>query len=137
MIDIVYYSKANPDITSQDISDILNTARKFNSKNNVTGCLLYHNEQFLQILEGKEEVVHQLLEAIKKDKRHSNVMVMAEDYKDERLFPEWSMAFHEFYSAETEEKINLKNIPSFELIVQKPTNAIGLFSTMAELMKMD
>ena len=86
MIELVYYSEASPNLTSEDISDILETARDFNSKNSITGCLLYHNSEFLQVLEGKKKIVLDLFTSIKKDKRHSSVTLIATDNINEKSF---------------------------------------------------
>jgi hypothetical protein len=36
---------------------MLKTSRKFNSQNNITGCLLFDNNEFMQILEGEEKTM--------------------------------------------------------------------------------
>ena len=98
MFELVYFSSANPDLTSTGIANILNTARNFNSENNISGCLIYSNNEFLQILEGDKEIVQDLFTRIKKDKRHRNVILLTENSKEERMFPKWDMAFHDFNS---------------------------------------
>ena len=64
MYEIVYCSTASRDLTSEDIADILKTAHEFNAKNNITGCLLYHNHEFLQILEDEKERIQDLYSLI-------------------------------------------------------------------------
>ncbi len=132
MIELVYYSVANPELTSVDIYNILNTARDYNSKNNITGCLLYHNKEFLQILEGEKQVILDLMEKIKKDKRHSNILFLAQENKTERMFSNWSMAFHEFGTNKIEKELFRNNIISFAEITKRPTHVIDLFLTMAK-----
>ena len=132
MIELVYYSEASPNLTSEDISDILETARDFNSKNSITGCLLYHNSEFLQVLEGKKKIVLDLFTSIKKDKRHSSVTLIATDNINEKKFSDWSMTYHEFNSNEQEEKLFRDNFVAFSEIASKPTEAIDLFWTMAK-----
>ena len=132
MIELVYYSQANNDLTAVDISNILKTARDFNSENQITGCLLYNNNEFLQILEGEKKVVMELFESIKKDKRHSNVMLLALDYKNDKMFDEWSMAFQEIDGTEQDKKIFSDNIAAFSEITDKPTQVIDLFWALAK-----
>ena len=132
MIELVYYSEANHDLSAIDISNILKTARDFNHENQITGCLLYNNNEFLQILEGEKKVVMDLFESIKKDKRHSNVMLLALDYKNDKMFDEWSMAFHEIDGSEQDKKIFSDNIAAFSEITDKPTQVIDLFWAMAK-----
>jgi hypothetical protein len=132
MTELVYFSEANHDLKSEDVSNILKTARDFNSINNITGCLLYHNNEFLQILEGEKETVLDLFTAIKKDIRHSNVILIAEDDKNKRMFSDWNMAFYEFGKDKSEEKKIVNNIVAFSEIAEKPTHVIDLFWTMAK-----
>lgn len=132
MIELVYYSKANSDLTSEDISNILATARKFNVENNITGCLLFHNNEFLQILEGEREVLMGLFASIEKDERHSNIMLLATEDKNERLFSDWSMAFYEFESNEIEKKLFVSGVQYFSDFYKNPTHVMDLFLTMAK-----
>uniref|UniRef100_UPI0040499369 BLUF domain-containing protein n=1 Tax=Fulvivirga sp. TaxID=1931237 RepID=UPI0040499369 len=113
MFELVYNSIGNPNLTAEDKTNILNTSRDFNSKNNITGCLLYHNNQFLQILEGDKKVVQDLYLSIKRDKRHSNVNLLVEGSKKERMFSGWSVAFQEFNSDGRAENSFLSNIIVF------------------------
>jgi hypothetical protein len=132
MIELIYHSEANHNLTPEDISNILKTARDFNFENNITGCLLYHNNEFLQIIEGEREIVQELFASIEKDKRHSSVSLLAKDGKNERMFSGWSMAFDEFNSPEAEKILFRKNIMAFSQLIDKPTHAIDLFLNMAE-----
>ena len=134
MIELVYYSQANADLSSEDVSKILKNSRQFNSENNITGCLLYYNNEFLQILEGEKKNVLDLFAVIKKDKRHSNVLVLGEAKKDKRIFSDWHMAFHKFDSHAEEENHFRSNIAAFSEMADKPTHVIDLFWTMAKHM---
>lgn len=93
MYTIVYVSTANLDLTAKDISNILETACNFNKKSGVSGCLIYHNHRFLQILEGDKTTVEELYLNIKKDTRHSDVTLLYNSFTRERTFSKWSMSF--------------------------------------------
>ncbi len=135
MYELIYRSQARQDLTANDISDILEKARKFNSKNQITGCLLYHNNEFIQILEGEKETLHKLYTSIEKDPRHINVILLAEAEKQDRIFPNWSMAYHEI---KTEDNININkllfvnNFITLSELIAKPTRATKLFWYMAK-----
>ena len=113
MTQLVYYSISNIELTSEVMTSILVSAREYNSKNNITGCLLFHNKVFLQLLEGDDEVVLNLYEAIKKDKRHSNITLLVKEIVQENMFPGWSMAFHEFNNNPSNINQFIKNIDFF------------------------
>lgn len=57
MFEFIYRSIAVPNISDAEINAMLKTSRKFNSENNITGCLLFHNNEFIQILEGEEKTM--------------------------------------------------------------------------------
>lgn len=135
MFELIYRSVAVDHITRTDITDILNTARDFNEKNNITGCLLYHNGEFVQILEGDKKTVQDLYANIEKDKRHMHVLLLAEDEKKERMFKNWSMAFHEFNPDDIEnikKTLFVDNFTSIAKFSEKPTYAIKLFWYIAK-----
>ena len=68
----VYYSISEEKVTEKLLSKILESSRINNLKRNITGCLLYNNKVFLQLLEGEKEDILELLDIIKKDDRHHN-----------------------------------------------------------------
>lgn len=95
MHSLVYYSIASPMLTEKDVDAILRKARDFNSVREITGCLLYFNDQFVQILEGQKSHILELYERIKHDKRHLNPTVIVETEIEDRVFPTWSMAYQQ------------------------------------------
>ena len=131
MFELVYCSVAQSNLTSQDIQDILETSKKFNSDNQITGCLLYHDHEFLQVLEGDQQVVQDLFISIKKDLRHFNVLLLAEGEKESRTFAKWSMAYLELNANEIQKHGFIKDLKAFSQLADKPTHAIDLFWTMA------
>jgi len=60
MFQLVYCSEAIENIEQNDIDAILETALGFNAENNITGCLLFHNGEFIQLLEGEKDIVLEL-----------------------------------------------------------------------------
>lgn len=90
---IVYYSTAVRPFSEQDLIDLLTVANNYNSKSGITGCLVYANNKFIQLLEGEREAVLSLFERIKRDPRHSDVTVTVEMTVNQKLFPDWGMAF--------------------------------------------
>ena len=93
MYELTYESVAKKGLPELDIDEILISSRSKNVENGITGCLVYYNRRFIQILEGNQNTVQKLYEKIKNDKRHEKVRVIAENAIDERTFPEWGMAY--------------------------------------------
>lgn len=71
--ELIYHSYADSNITNEQIDSIIKNSRENNSKNGITACLLYHNKQFVQLLEGEQEAIEHLYDNICKDSRHSQV----------------------------------------------------------------
>ncbi len=76
-----------------EISQILETARKNNSRASVTGALLFSADHFAQVLEGPQEAVETIFERIQHDTRHSDVTILESLTSEQRDFSEWSMAY--------------------------------------------
>ncbi len=76
-----------------DINRILAASRRNNSRESITGCLLFSEGCFAQVLEGSREAVERTFERIQTDDRHSDVIVLQVGPVEERDFPAWSMAF--------------------------------------------
>lgn len=92
---LVYFSEAADDLSYTDIKEILEVSRTHNAKAEITGLLIYKDGHFLQLLEGTEDKVRVTLERIRHDDRNYKVKVLIEGPTKQRLFPTWSMAFHD------------------------------------------
>ncbi|MES2565248.1 MAG: BLUF domain-containing protein [Bacteroidota bacterium] len=137
MFELIYRSKADIKIKSSDIVDILNTSKHWNSLHNITGCLLYYNHEFIQILEGNETEVKKLFSRIEKDKRHTDVTHIIENAKQARTFKNWSMAYHELKKSEIHDLNKQNFIDSFLTIAElaeKPTHVVKLFWVLSQKM---
>ncbi|MGE3611611.1 MAG: BLUF domain-containing protein [Bacteriovoracaceae bacterium] len=96
MYQLFYVSNVSKDFNPhEDIKKILSVAHKTNSEQGISGILLFHGGIFLQLLEGDKEKVEKLYLKIEQDRRHSNVIKLIATEGNQRLFPDWTMAFHE------------------------------------------
>ncbi len=75
-----------------EILQILGTARANNSRQSITGALLFNSGFFAQVLEGPRTSIERVFERIQQDPRHGEVTVLECGTAGERSFPEWSMA---------------------------------------------
>lgn len=90
---LFYVSTASQPRDSSTIQAILHTARRNNSRLDVTGCLLYSGRYFAQVLEGSDSVVPALAQRITLDPRHRGVLILMETHRPEREFGDWSMGY--------------------------------------------
>ncbi len=133
MYELIYRSTAISTLSDNDISDILEVSQKNNLENDITGCLLFYQNIFIQILEGDEHKVKELFEKIKIDKRHTNVILIAEAQKKEPIFPNWSMAYHKLNNKDSvlaNEFLFVNNLIVTSKLASKPTRVSRLFWKM-------
>ena len=106
LFELIYRSEANSNVSDDDLLNILSTARTFNGENDITGCLLYNEHNFAQILEGEFNMLNELYNRIRQDPRHHNVITLHMKEINERAYPDWTMAFK---SLEADDMKDIKN----------------------------
>ena len=92
MLQLTYISTATPGMNQAMVDEILETSRRNNHADAVTGLLLYDGYRFLQALEGEEAAVRRVYERVKADPRHRAVVQLSAAVVDARAFGDWSMA---------------------------------------------
>lgn len=88
-------ASTEPEMSDEMITDILETSRALNKKNEVTGLLMYRKLSFMQIFEGESEAVDDTILRILKDPRHKWITILYNKDIDERSFPDWTMAYRQ------------------------------------------
>jgi hypothetical protein len=100
LISLIYLSAATVPFSALELRELLTKSRENNSKLHITGMLLFKDGNFLQALEGEEKKVLALYEKIALDRRHQSLVVLWQGPCSERVFPDWSMGFHDLRSAD-------------------------------------
>ena len=88
---LTYTSLAAIDLVADDLEAIHRTARDINALEGVTGLLIFNGTNFLQIIEGAPNAIDDLVERLRRDRRHSGLEIRDEHEMEERSFPDWSM----------------------------------------------
>jgi len=91
MLSYLLYTSVSNIKNHEELDKILLTAVNFNKNKNITGILLFDETNFLQILEGEKEDIENLFDNIKKDKRHTEVLLKIRGTISNRNCPNWSM----------------------------------------------
>ena len=91
---ILYISTINKDYADR-LPDILTKFREMNSKNNITGLILYYDGNIIQCIEGIKENVHCLYNNICNDPRHFNIIKLIDEKITARNFLDWDLGFKE------------------------------------------
>jgi hypothetical protein len=73
------------------LDDIMATATRRNTRDEITGVLFYVDGHFLQIIEGEQNKISKLMSDIKQDARHKNITIHFDVPVEMRGFSDWSM----------------------------------------------
>jgi hypothetical protein len=90
---ILYLSTGTNWFSEDDLTGLLSVSVKNNTNNKVTGILLYHQGNFIQLLEGGEQSIRNTFNRISADNRHKDITIIANGQLQQRNFPEWAMGF--------------------------------------------
>lgn len=93
LYEIVYMSLACDAMSPDDLGALLDESRASNQAAGITGMLIYHEREFMQLLEGERAVIEALYERIEADARHQQVYRLWEGPIATRNFDDWTMAF--------------------------------------------
>lgn len=89
---LAYTSQRAPDVTDDDVVDgIVLPAMAKNRRLDITGCLWFGPDRFLQVIEGEEAVIRDLYEAIRIDTRHHSIDTLAAESITARNFERFNM----------------------------------------------
>ncbi|MEM5566822.1 BLUF domain-containing protein [Psychroserpens sp. AS72] len=127
---IIYQSKAQDNLDISEIDRMLLKAKRFNKENNITGCIVYHDNQFIQIIEGEKSDITNLYAKIKDDNRHFNVMTLSETATNETLWDDWSMAFYKFTGDQLRDQNNRMLLEVYFDSANKKQQSSEVFKTL-------
>ncbi len=88
---LLYVSEAVRPLSTAELGVLLQRTRQNNGEAGITGCLLYENERFMQMLEGERSAVLETFERIRDNALHARVRVVMQGPARRRVFTHWSM----------------------------------------------
>jgi adenylate cyclase len=89
---IKYISRFAKPLTPEEIDEIARVSAENNAKKDLTGALMASGGLFFQVVEGPKEAVDELWDALMRDPRHKDILLLrVEEGELPRLFPEWRM----------------------------------------------
>ncbi|QLD12103.1 BLUF domain-containing protein [Microbacterium oleivorans] len=93
LLSVLYTSNARAPFGDDELRDLLAQSRASNARKDLTGMLLYRGGRFVQVLEGPEQTVRDLLATIAADPRHADMRVLIEQPIGRREFSDWTMGY--------------------------------------------
>jgi len=97
---LIYTSQAKKKLSKRDLLDLLHDSRSYNKIDNISGILLHSDGYFLQVIEGKSDVIEHLVGRLLKDSRHIKFKIIFDCSVISRLFPSWTMSCADFDNPE-------------------------------------
>lgn len=92
LYNVVYCSRACASVDEVAVTRIIETARRHNQRHSITGLLVFGSGIFFQWLEGPRAQVLRLMDQLRADSRHRDVVPLSESEEvRERLFSDWAM----------------------------------------------
>ena len=88
---LTYTSLARLDLQASDIEAIHRSALQNNALDGITGLLIFNGTHFMQMIEGSEPAIDDLVERLRRDPRHSGFEIRDRRTIERSNFPDWSM----------------------------------------------
>ncbi len=103
---ICYLSKQAVALKDSELENLFKFILETNPTMNITGALLQNNNFFLQVLEGDKEIIKNLFEKIRRDKRHTGVLLILNQKIEKRIFKNYDANFNILKTKSDIEKLN-------------------------------
>ncbi|MFK7751561.1 MAG: BLUF domain-containing protein [Sedimentitalea sp.] len=127
---IIYQSRALIPQGSDEHRVIMSQCQTHNRDSGLTGFLHREGDFFVQYIEGPKEKLDQTIARIRKDPRHTDLIILDEQPLDSRKLPDWQMGFvkkDQFRLKDLiemdDEGLDLKFTEPFDLVVFMVANA--------------
>ncbi|MDO6718949.1 BLUF domain-containing protein [Psychrosphaera sp. 1_MG-2023] len=106
---IVYVSELTSDVAIIDktLKDIITSANRFNEEHKIYGALFYHNQRFLQLIEGEHDKLSLLMDKLYADTRHTNLKVVVDAPIGVRTYEDWTL---DLFNLNENQKIDFDHI---------------------------
>lgn len=121
-----YVSTETRPLPGAELLELLESARRANEQQDLTGLLLHREHSFFQVLEGEERVVRNLFARICKDDRHQRVELLFEGSIEAREFEDWRMGFVQL------DEVDVARLPGFSRFLEEGLGPRELFHEMSK-----
>lgn len=105
-----YISEASAPVSQKDLKAILATSQPNNQRQGITGCLIYEQGHFAQVLEGSESELETLMHRIALDPRHRNIRIVWSGPIERPMFEKWSMAAFNLDRPDAQDSVSIQDL---------------------------
>ncbi len=88
-----------PAYQKTEVKALVHVSRIRNAAENVTGALVFTEEHFAQTIEGPVAAVRAIMESIRRDSRHSSIVMLHDGPIPRRRYSRWSLAYHGYVAS--------------------------------------
>jgi hypothetical protein len=92
---LIYVSRATRPISPAELAALIKHSQASNRAAGISGCLVYRDGYFMQMVEGQREALFALKDKIKRDTRHCDFKLVMEGATRRRMFRDWGMALRD------------------------------------------
>ena len=83
MLQLAYVSRASSVLAPDDVFKIIETSARNNSRDDLTGFLIFAENRFFQVVEGSRSAIDALLSRLGEDTRHSQIEILSQTGLDD------------------------------------------------------
>lgn len=89
---LIYLSRCAVALSPSELMALCSASAARNARTGITGMLVHAGCCFVQVVEGSDAAVGQLLDRLRVDDRHRDITLVRDETTDRRAFDEWNMA---------------------------------------------
>lgn len=116
---IMYISSATQDMSANELETMMVKCRQKNAFFDITGFMVYHEGNIIQLLEGNHTSVEYIYNTIKLDKRHQDIIELCAASVAKRAFADWQMGFRKIVREQIHKVNTIQDLFQGELSLPK------------------
>ena len=89
---LMYVSSATNLLNAEELYSLISQSQLKNAHFGVTGCIIYHDGNILQYIEGTRASIDFIYDSIVLDSRHTGIQRLCYEPVEQRSFSDWTMA---------------------------------------------
>ncbi len=135
---LAYTSFSRLPLQETTLSDILGVSRRNNSRDEITGILMYEDRTFFQVLEGEKFAIEDCYyKRIYNDPRHFRMSLFWYGFTERRVFSDWAMGYVGPHEIGRYTKDTFKSLDDLNSDETSPTNTKDLALELAQSVYLD